>query len=88
MDSLRQVEEYYRKRTAAGKRLKELNDTYLSRLHDVNENITPLFSHFASRFLGTTWILPEKSASRADLVMKNIDIRHLQEYCVAALVGS
>jgi len=53
-DLNRQVDEYYRKRDSASMRLKEFNDTYLSRLHDINENLTPLFSHFASRFLGTT----------------------------------
>jgi hypothetical protein len=48
------IEEFYRKRDAAGKKLKDLNEKYVEVLHGVNENLTPLFSHFASRFLGTS----------------------------------
>jgi chromosome segregation ATPase len=48
-----EIDNLYRKRDEAGKRLKALNERVIEVLHDVNERLTPLFSHFASKFLGT-----------------------------------
>jgi DNA repair exonuclease SbcCD ATPase subunit len=54
IDKLNQeIEKFYRKRDEAGKQLKELNEKVVLLLHQINERLTPLFSHFASRFLGT-----------------------------------
>jgi hypothetical protein len=49
-----EIESLYRKRDAARIKLKEINKEILNTLHDVNHKLTPLFSHFASQFLGTS----------------------------------
>lgn len=48
-----EIERFYRKRDDAKAKLKELNEKILKVLHGVNEKLTPLFSDFASEFLGT-----------------------------------
>jgi len=48
-----EIERYYRRRDEARIKLKEINEKILNALHSVNEKLTPLFSEFASQFLGT-----------------------------------
>lgn len=48
-----EIEKLYRKRDDAKAKLKEINEDILRVLHSVNEKLTPLFSEFASQFLGT-----------------------------------
>jgi chromosome segregation ATPase len=48
-----EIDNLYRKRDDAGKRLKELNEKVVEVLHDINDQLSPLFSDFASNFLGT-----------------------------------
>ncbi|MSP12339.1 MAG: hypothetical protein EXR62_05205 [Chloroflexi bacterium] len=48
-----QIETLYRKRDEARSELQILNDELIQVLHRINEELTRLFSHFASRFLGT-----------------------------------
>ncbi len=47
------IESLYRKRDKAREALAKLNDQLLDNLNMVNEALTPLFSQFASQFLGT-----------------------------------
>jgi uncharacterized membrane protein len=49
----RQIENLYGKSKQAREELEQLNRKQLSMLDRVNEELTPLFSHFASKFLGT-----------------------------------
>jgi DNA repair exonuclease SbcCD ATPase subunit len=48
-----EVDGLYRKRDEAGKRLKDLNEKIMGVLRDIDDRLNPLFSHFASEFLGT-----------------------------------
>jgi len=48
-----EIEKLYRKRDDAKAKLREINEKILQVLRSVNESLTPLFSEFASQFLGT-----------------------------------
>jgi hypothetical protein len=48
-----EIEKLYRKRDDAKAKLKKINDNIVEVLHSVNERLTPLFSNYASEFLGT-----------------------------------
>lgn len=47
------INNLYRQRDEASKSLKELNEQIISLLNNVNSELTPLFSEYASKFLGT-----------------------------------
>jgi DNA repair exonuclease SbcCD ATPase subunit len=48
-----EIEDLYRKRDDAKAKLNEVNEKIVKTLHNVNEKLTPLFSDYASKFLGT-----------------------------------
>ena len=48
-----EIDNLYRRRDEAGKRLRVLNERVMEVLHEINDRLTPLFSNFASKFLGT-----------------------------------
>jgi DNA repair exonuclease SbcCD ATPase subunit len=60
-----EIDKLYRKRDEASEKLEELNEEVLNALYDVNERLTPLFSHFASRFLGTSCELVVTNRTKA-----------------------
>jgi hypothetical protein len=60
-----EVSELYRKSRESRKALETLNEELLSVLYRVNDELTPLFSHFASKFLGTDCELVVSQRTRA-----------------------
>jgi hypothetical protein len=50
----REIAEAYRRRSEVLSELRKVNEHYVKRLRDVNDVLTPLFSQFASKFLGVT----------------------------------
>jgi hypothetical protein len=61
-----EIDRLYRKRDEAKAKLNEINEEIVEILHQVNEKLTPLFSDFASEFLGTTCelVIAEKTRQR------------------------
>lgn len=60
-----EIQKYYDKRDNAKKILNNLNEELIVSLEKVNEELTPLFSHFASKFLGTNCSLVISTKTRA-----------------------
>lgn len=60
-----QIENLYSKRTKAREELQELNTELVGMLDKVNDDLSPLFSHFASKFLGTECELVISTKTRA-----------------------
>ncbi len=61
----RQIDHLYKRRSKAREELQELNTELVRLLDKVNEDLTPLFSHFASKFLGTECELVISTKTRA-----------------------
>lgn len=60
-----EIDDLNKKRAVVLAKLKKVNDAFSKRLANVNENLTPLFSQFASKFLGVRCELVIGTMSKA-----------------------